>query len=276
MDDTIREEILLHHNKIRHEQTKNEPEPSSLALLEYNAELEEISACWAARCDKDYSECFRTSVFPEVSQTVDQVILDDPEYVNIDLWLQVMNSWLKVLEDVSFEKLHKVSDSNEDLFEHNIAQILSDKILFVGCSWSISNIWITFICSYGPKGPAQGEEIYKIGAFCSQCPRGYTCYNVKPFKRLCKPMEFEEMTEITEKPNTQIKKNVRTHKNQNKTRRKLPRRRNRADSRSESKPKKKGNLPLIVGICSFIAVFGFFTMVGVYVLIVSKISRGID
>lgn len=197
MDDTTREDILLHHNRIRNLQTKNLPQPSGLALLEYDPELEDVSSCWASRCEAETSDCFYTPNFSGVSQTVGQIILEEDDLPNSELWIQIMNTWLVILEELPLEMLY-TKNENIDISEHNLAQLLSDRILYVGCAWGISNSWIFFVCSYGPRGPKPGGNIYRIGDTCSTCPDDYMCSYMEPFDTLCKSIFYREVERLEE------------------------------------------------------------------------------
>ncbi|KAL3277088.1 hypothetical protein HHI36_012446 [Cryptolaemus montrouzieri] len=189
MDETVRRTILFYHNQIRDIQSAGEPQPSGITMLQYDMQLEGISRCWAARCDNEYSICFKTPKFQETSQAVGGLILEREESPNIFLWLQMMSYWLGQAEIVSTESIHRLPSGESSKNMHNFAQLMSDKVLSVGCAWSIltTDNWLMFVCTYGPRGPISGEEIYRTGYPCSNCPSNYSCDYVKPFERLCKP-----------------------------------------------------------------------------------------
>lgn len=186
MDENIRGSILFYHNQIRDIQTTAEPQPAGMTLLEYDMELEEISICWAARCDNEYSECFITPRYAETSQSVIQLVLEEGQQPNVFLWMQVMNEWLGHVRSLSAETIQSVPAGSEGEKLHNYVQIMSDKILAIGCAWSLLNNILTMVCTYGPRGPMQGESVYKTGYPCSLCPGGYACDYVNPFEQLCK------------------------------------------------------------------------------------------
>ncbi|KAL3277081.1 hypothetical protein HHI36_012439 [Cryptolaemus montrouzieri] len=186
MDDTIRNSILFYHNQIRDIQSKAEPQPGGMTMLQYDMELEEISSCWAARCDDENSQCFVTSRFSETSQSVTQVILQEGQQPSVFMWMTVMNDWLGQVRLFSTEIIHSLPGGKEGENLNKYAQLISDRILAVGCAWSILNNVLTLVCTYGPRGPRQGETIYKSGFPCSLCPGGYSCDYVQPFEKLCK------------------------------------------------------------------------------------------
>ncbi|XP_045467753.1 cysteine-rich secretory protein LCCL domain-containing 2-like [Harmonia axyridis] len=186
MDESIRSSILFYHNQIRDIQSAAEPQPAAMTLLQYDMELEEIAICWAARCENEYSECFVTSRFSETSQSVIQLVLADGQQPNVFLWMQVMNDWLGQVRTLSAETIQSIPPGEKGEKLHNYVQLMSDRILAIGCAWSMSGNVLTLVCTYGPRGPLQGESVYKTGYPCSLCPGGYACDYVKPFEQLCK------------------------------------------------------------------------------------------
>ncbi|XP_045467752.1 peptidase inhibitor 16-like [Harmonia axyridis] len=195
MDNSTRESILFYHNQIRDIQSKAEPQPGGITMLKYDLELEEVSKCWAARCEDEYSECFLTSLYPETSMSVTQIQLDSGEAPSNILWIKVINFWLGNTKYLSVETINSLpaGETGENL--RNYAQVMSDKVLSVGCAWSKSDVFLTCVCSYGPRGPLQGEPIYKAGTPCSLCPEGYACDYAKPFENLCKQVELPTTSE---------------------------------------------------------------------------------
>ncbi|KAL3277086.1 hypothetical protein HHI36_012444 [Cryptolaemus montrouzieri] len=186
MNETIRDSILFYHNQVRQIQSVAEPQPSGMTMLQYDMQLEELSTCWAAKCSNEYSECFLTSKFSETSQSVVQLILEGGESPNTFLWMQMMKYWLDQAQSISIGTMSILPGGKEYEKVHNFAQLLSDHIQFVGCAWSLLDNLLTFVCTYGPRGPRSGETIYRIGDACSLCPRNYECDFKKPFPQLCK------------------------------------------------------------------------------------------
>ncbi|KAL3277085.1 hypothetical protein HHI36_012443 [Cryptolaemus montrouzieri] len=186
MDENVRESILFHHNQLREIQTGAEPTPAGMAVLQYDFQLEEVSKCWAARCDNEFSSCFITPQFPETSQSVLKLVLEDGKEPSDFSWIQILNYWLNQVKSVSVQSIDRYPDGEAGERLHNYAQLLSDKILFVGCAWSMLKDAMTFVCTYAPRGPIRGEAIYKVGKSCSSCPLGYRCIDTNPFRKLCK------------------------------------------------------------------------------------------
>lgn len=278
MDDATREIILLHHNRIRNLQTQNMPQPSGLALLEYDLELEDVSSCWASRCEDGVTECFQTSNFPEISQTVGQLILEEDDIPDNELWMNMMDKWLVLLEELPLEMLNIYND-NRDLSEHNLAQLLSDRILFVGCAWSFLDNWIYFVCSYAPRGPIAGVEFYKIGELCTTCPDGYECSDAEPFERLCKPKTYRQVEKI--RGNIQNERYDYEEPIRKTKKSKFLRMRDQTDQRDQmdlrdddddESAKKGKNTPVIVGASVFLVLLIFFGCFGVYAFVSSKLS----
>lgn len=186
MDDSIRESILFYHNQIRQIQTNAEPESGGMIMLQYDMQLEEISQCWALRCDNEYSSCFMTPRYPETSQSVIQLLTDGTKTVNTFFWVQILNFWLGETKSLSADSITVMPGGEKGDKLHNYAQLLGDNIRSVGCAWSTSNGTVTFVCTYGPRGPIWGEPIYKTGKPCTMCPEGFSCNNSRPFQNLCK------------------------------------------------------------------------------------------
>lgn len=200
LDDITRKNILNYHNQIRDIQSAGEPIPGGMTMLQYDDNLEQISKCWAARCEDEYSECFITSKFNETSQAAVQITLQAGSDPKISLLMQMMNSWLGQAKVISAETLSDMPAGDDGEKIHNFAQLLSDRILYLGCAWSRNEQVLTFVCTYGPRGPIQGEPIYKIGKLCTLCPENYACDYVKPFSRLCKASHIKTTTVHTPPP----------------------------------------------------------------------------
>ncbi|KAL3277082.1 hypothetical protein HHI36_012440 [Cryptolaemus montrouzieri] len=188
-DESIRNSILFYHNRIRDIQSLAEPQPAGMTMLKYDLELEEISKCWASRCDDDYTDCFMTSNYHETSQAVGQIDLEHDQVPNNIMWIQIINYWLGSAKTLTVGAVNRLPAGEEGEILHNYAQIMSDRILAVGCAWSLLDTYLTFVCTYGPKGPLQGDSIYRAGHPCSLCPKYYACDDEKPFSRLCKTIE---------------------------------------------------------------------------------------
>ncbi|XP_044755963.1 peptidase inhibitor 16-like [Coccinella septempunctata] len=186
MDNTTRESILFYHNQIRGIQTRAEPQPGGMAMLKYDDQLEELSKCWAARCENDYSECFLSPNYPETSMSVTQLQLGKGQNPTNILWIQVINHWLGNTKYLSVETINSMPAGEKGEILRNYAQLMCDRILSIGCAWSKTEEILTCVCTYGPRGPMQGEPIYRAGTPCTLCPKNYACDNEKPFENLCK------------------------------------------------------------------------------------------
>lgn len=197
MDESIRSAILYFYNEIRDIQSGSEPYANGMPILEYDLQLEQVSKCWSARCINDHTDCFVTTRFTETSQSVGQLILEENENPKVLMWMQMINLWVAQSSSPSAENLLSLPGGSEGEEMHNYAQIMSDQVRSIGCSWSLFEDWVTFVCTYGPRGTYTGESIFRIGDPCSQCPTGYSCDYSKPFEFLCKPLrsyqfEFED------------------------------------------------------------------------------------
>ncbi|KAK9874592.1 hypothetical protein WA026_005426 [Henosepilachna vigintioctopunctata] len=188
MDENFRQSILKFHNQIRDMQTQRSPSPSGLAVLHYDSELEEVSTCWTVKCRNEYSECFVTTKYTETTQSVTQLVLEKGQTPNIFMWLQAMEDWVDMVASDALRIIEKLPTGVESEHLNNYAQLMTDRVLSIGCSWSIndaSNV-LNLVCTYGPRGPLQGEPIFKIGNPCSSCPHGYSCDQIDSFSLLCK------------------------------------------------------------------------------------------
>lgn len=192
-----KEKILMILNQKRQIQTRGEAIPSGMNMLIYDHQLEQVSECWAAKCENTYSECFRTEIFEETSQAVGQITLDE----NIDPlpnhWIRIVDNWFGEFTSLSFEIIGSLPQGDFVEKIHNFAQLSSDKVLNVGCAWSLSGNKITFVCTFGPRGPISGEPVYKIGELCTECFIGYKCNYEKPFENLCKKIDINNTSEET-------------------------------------------------------------------------------
>ncbi|KAL3277089.1 hypothetical protein HHI36_012447 [Cryptolaemus montrouzieri] len=191
LDDKLRNHILFFLNNIRDIQSLS----SGMSLLQYDEYLEKISMCWASKCIDDYSECFLTSRFRETSQSVGQLRLEQKE-LPARLWKDVIYNWLGGMEILNAEISTTLPEGLKGAEMHNLGQIMSDQVLFVGCSWSAFGTLVTFVCTYGPRGPHPGETISRPGSACSKCPNGYKCDHQKPFTNLCKPQMMNLMKSL--------------------------------------------------------------------------------
>lgn len=187
MEDSVRNHIVYFLNEIRDIQSRGEPSPSGMSILQYDHHLEEISMCWASQCVQDHSDCFATPHFNETSQSVGQMLLKKGE-TPIVLWNQMLGEWLGGVGILNVEIMTNLPEGEKGEEMYNYAQLLSDKIQFIGCSWAAFDNKILFVCTFGPRGPSQGDVICRTGTACSRCPSGYKCDFKAPFTKLCKPM----------------------------------------------------------------------------------------
>lgn len=204
MNADVRNRILISLNTARSVQTKGEPQASGMPKLIYDMELEEISKCWTARCENEYSECFRTPYFEETTQTVGLLPLDlNLTELPLDYWDRTIQIWLGEVRKTTAEVVSSLPAGKKGEDVHSYAQILADRILRVGCAWSRlvptgttgEQPSLIFVCSFAPRGPRQGEQIYKTGKACSTCTEGYQCDYKEPFEFLCKESAQSEQQE---------------------------------------------------------------------------------
>ncbi|KAL3277093.1 hypothetical protein HHI36_012451 [Cryptolaemus montrouzieri] len=201
MKDHTRKYILDTMNQLR--DAHSIPQPSGLPMLKYNRELEQLSKCWATKCQDKYSNCFITQYFSETSQSLGQIELEN-RFQLVDLhWSYVISTWYEEVSAIDSLVVKSLPEGEAGRKIHNFAQLMSDHVLYTGCAWSISNNTSIFVCTYGPRGPNKGESIYEIGEVCSKCPSTYKCNLEKPFAKLCKQLpnmiqEEEQVKDTTE------------------------------------------------------------------------------
>ncbi|XP_044755978.1 venom allergen 5-like isoform X2 [Coccinella septempunctata] len=169
MSDDLRQNITYYMNHIRDMQTKGRTKASSLSMLQYDHQLEEISSCWALKCENEFSECYYTPRFSETSQNVGIANRKEP---SLNLWHEIISSWLGEMKYLTIESLHSLPPGEDGLKIHNVAQLLSERIFYVGCSWSMSPKFVLLVCTFGPRGPLPGQPILRTGIPCSACPFG--------------------------------------------------------------------------------------------------------
>lgn len=205
MNADVRNRILIALNTARSVQSSGEPQASGMPKLIYDMELEEISKCWSARCENEYSECFRTPYYGEATQTVGLLPLDlKLSELPLDYWDRTIQIWLGEVRKTTAEVVSSLPAGKRGEEVHSYAQILADKIMRVGCAWSRlvptgsngEQPSLIFVCTYTPRGPRQGEAIYKTGKACTTCPDGYQCDYKEPFTFLCKETGMAEQKEV--------------------------------------------------------------------------------
>ncbi|XP_044757888.1 ancylostoma secreted protein-like [Coccinella septempunctata] len=187
MEDSVRNHIVCFLNEIRDIQSRGQPSPAGIPILQYDHYLEQISVCWASLCTVDHSDCFIHPKFNETSQSVGQMVLKK-EKAPIFLWNEMLVKWLGGVGILNVEIMTSLPEGEKGEEMYNYAQLLSDRIQFIGCAWALFNNTIIYVCTFGPRGPSQGDYICRIGVPCSKCPTGYECDFKKPFTNLCKPM----------------------------------------------------------------------------------------
>ncbi|XP_044755976.1 ancylostoma secreted protein-like [Coccinella septempunctata] len=216
MDTEIRDKVLSYLNQARDLQTKRDPEPSGLSVLQYNMDLEELSICWAVSCEDSFTECLRTPNFPNSSQAISQISIKG-KFPTIDLWQDLISLWLGDVDNMDSSYIDSIPRNEDGSKIRNFAQIMSDKVFSVGCAWSLSKDLVTFICTFAPSGPVQGESIYQTGPRCSNCAEGYSCNHKESYRNLCKLSPIQIILDSTSSKPSNKKKSAWKKKGKKRT-----------------------------------------------------------
>ncbi|KAL3277091.1 hypothetical protein HHI36_012449 [Cryptolaemus montrouzieri] len=165
-----------------------------------------------------------------------------------------MSLWLAEIEVINERAIQNIPRNEAGTRIDNFAQVLSDRVLYVGCSWSRSVDWMLFVCTFAPRGPYLEEPIYKIGPICSSCPYGFACNYREPYEKLCKPGTMG----LTKKVTLQSNNNSRASNLQELE---FPK---RSDEESKKDSKEKKN-PILLAIIIFM---GFSIFICIFLSIV--------
>ncbi|KAL3267052.1 hypothetical protein HHI36_011194 [Cryptolaemus montrouzieri] len=200
----VMESILDKHNAIRKDRLKGDPKASGMPKLDYDAQLEEIAQCWAAKCRQATTDCLLTESYSEVGMNVGMIKIEEMNtspflespYSDTkpleELWKTILDNWSKEIDTIQFQQ-EWTSDQKDS---QRGAQMVHDQTLALGCSWSASPEGSFFFCVYGPA-LKNGTLIYKAGPQCSTCPPGLKCtedsgglcvrYSLYPSPKITRP-----------------------------------------------------------------------------------------
>lgn len=179
----VMEAILDKHNNIRKERLKSEPKASGMPRMEYDAQLEAIAQCWAAKCKRDVTDCLLTESYSEVGMNVGMIKIEEMNsspflespYSDTkpleELWKSILDSWAKEIDTL---QLQQDFSKKEQPDVSRGAQMIHDQTLALGCAWSASPEGSFFFCVYGP-GIKDNTTVYKSGPQCTTCPPGLKC-----------------------------------------------------------------------------------------------------
>lgn len=202
LNNTDKDAILHLHNHFRSQvaigNTSGLPPASDMLEMEWDEELARVAQAHANLCSPQPScpSCIRIEKFPFVGRT-GCVIRSNSEDNTRD--------WEGCIRDMHGEASRIPSASSNSPLKttrgaESFSQLAWAKTWRVGCGYAMypsqrqgSRFEKRFTCAYGPGGNMRGEDVYKVGQPCSDCPEGTCCgascrrYGyTAPFEGLCK------------------------------------------------------------------------------------------
>ncbi|KAH9367438.1 hypothetical protein HPB48_012214 [Haemaphysalis longicornis] len=201
INNTDKDAILHLHNHFRSQvaigNTSGLPPASDMLEMEWDEELARVAQAHANLCSPQPScpSCIRIEKFPFVGRT-GCVIRSNSEDNTRD--------WEGCIRDMHGEASRIPSASSNSPLKttrgaESFSQLAWAKTWRVGCGYAMypsqrqgSRFEKRFTCAYGPGGNMRGEDVYKVGQPCSDCPEGTCCgascrrYGyTAPFEGLC-------------------------------------------------------------------------------------------
>ncbi|XP_022698922.1 flocculation protein FLO11-like [Varroa jacobsoni] len=188
------QEILYAHNRYRAQVATGSThysqlqQASDMLLLEWDDDLAATAQAHADLCsfDHDCSSCRRIAKFSSVGQNLclDQTNAPNPQ-AN---WTACIKQWFDealLVRPSDIHPYHFIHDTG------HFTQMAWSRTWKIGCGYAMYpskqppyEYDLLYTCNYGPSGNTLGEDMYKLGAPCSQCPRGTKCMK-NEFYGLC-------------------------------------------------------------------------------------------
>ncbi|XP_049272149.1 CRISP/Allergen/PR-1 isoform X3 [Rhipicephalus sanguineus] len=196
--------ILAAHNRYRSQiatgNNSSFPHASNMLEMEWDDDLARVAQAHANLCSNQpsCSSCMRIEKFPHVGRT-GCLIRTDSENNTAD--------WEGCIGYMYKESLRiPTTSSNTPLRTmrgvESFTQLAWATTWKVGCGYvkypsgSALRFEKLYTCAYGPGGNVRGEEVYKVGPACTDCPEGTCCgescqqYNITPsYSGLCKVVD---------------------------------------------------------------------------------------
>lgn len=202
LDNSEKDAIVALHNQFRSQiaigNTSGLPTASNMLEMEWDEDLARVAQAHANLCSPQpgCSACIRIEKFPFVGRTGCVVRTNSED--NNRHWegcIRDMYEEARILSPASPNSPVRTTRGAESL-----AQLAWAKTWRVGCGFSMypsqrtgSRFEKRFTCAYGPGGNMRGQDVYKVGQPCSDCPEGTCCgpscrrYGfTAPFDGLCK------------------------------------------------------------------------------------------
>ncbi|XP_077525279.1 CRISP/Allergen/PR-1-like [Amblyomma americanum] len=201
IEDSDKDKILAAHNRYRSQiatgNTTRLPPAANMMELEWDDDLARVAQAHANLCanQPSCSSCMRIEKFPIVGRT-GCLIRTDNEDNNRD-WEGCIGHMFD--ESGRLPDTGLISPIRTARGAESFTQLAWATTWRVGCgyvkypSYSALRYEKLYTCAYGPGGNIRGEDVYKVGRPCSECPEGTCCGSscrrygiVQPYEGLCK------------------------------------------------------------------------------------------
>ncbi|XP_054927235.2 venom allergen 5-like isoform X1 [Dermacentor andersoni] len=204
VEDADKRVILDVHNRFRSQIATGSngsrlPYASNMLEMEWDDDLARVAQAHADLCTNQpsCSSCMRIEKFPYVGRS-SCTIRTDYEHHSSD-WEECIGSM--------FDESHRIPIARSSTPLSTIRGAESFTQLAWATTWKVGcgftsypshsfRFEMRYTCAYGPGGNIMGQEVYKVGPACSDCPEGTCCgtacerHHVTPsYDGLCKVID---------------------------------------------------------------------------------------
>lgn len=185
VNSTERDHILTAHNRYRSEIALGKvvglPPASGMLEMEWDDELAAVAQGLANQCATQpiCSLCTKIEKFPVVGRASCLIHTNSEDH---------SSDWEACIRHMYDEDIRKVPPTisraplRMTSGAERLTQLAWGKTWKVGCGYakyssprSDFRYDQLYICAYGPSGNVRGEDVYKVGRACSDCPDGTCC-----------------------------------------------------------------------------------------------------